>query len=330
MDFGSLTDTSTQIALLLTAPWVLFALLGTFSDVLVGYIDEWLLRRLNPRRQATVNAPGRLLLLSGFFGGAVALGACAVSIFFPTLTIFASRESLILAVLAGVLEVVWMIPYFHAMERGSALQTTPLFQTIPIFSLIFGIAFFGEVPLTMHIAAACIVITGAAILNYEPRAQRFDVTTLALMLVASATISAGFFFFKDAALGGNFLAAVFGNGLGMFGASFLVWLLWPPYRRQFVEFIRSVDRTIIGAEVTNESLYAVSALAGQYALVIGPSVMSVAALNAFHPIFTLLVGGILALLGSREHARRLRGTRAYAIVLGVLCIALGTTLFALA
>lgn len=328
MDLTYILDNLSLISAFFIAPWVLLALFSAFGDALVGYVDEWMLKRLRKKKRIiVVDAPGRLLLISGFFGGVVAIGAVIASIFLgPEYTLSVPSESLLLAVMAGILEVVWLIPYFYALERGGAINTTPLFQTIPIFSLLFGLLIFNEVPDPIHIFATILIIIGASLLNYSPKTKSLDVINLLLMLGASATISLGYFLFKDATQTGNFVSSLFGNGLGMFLLSLNIWMFWPPYRKQFNDFVETMDFKVLLMQVSNETLFALSAMANQLAIVIGPSVMIVSAFNAFHPLFTLLIGFSLAKLGSIDHSKSLGEGRLAIKTAAILLIAGGTVL----
>jgi uncharacterized membrane protein len=330
MEFSALFDNLATVALLLAAPWILLALFSAFSDALVGYIDEWLLKRIKGERGSEVDAPGRLVLISGFFGLVIALGAALVSTFSgDQYTLAVPIGSLLQAVAAGALEVIWLIPYFYALQRGGALNATPLFQTIPIFSLIFGLLIFSEVPTSLHILATLIIIGGAYVLNYSPQNHRLDAITVGLMLVSSALISFGFFMFKDATLAGNFIASLFGHGLGMFAISSGIYATWTPYRRQFNDFIRNADFKVLAAQLCNEGLYSIGAIAHQLAIVLGPSVMVVSALSAFHPLFTLGIAATLAAAGSTEHRAVLQKDQRYHKIAAIVLIAGGTVLIAL-
>ena len=317
-------------ALFLVAPWVFLILIATFGDACVGYIDELLLKRLAKKSTLSnidVDAPGRLLLISGFFGFVTCFFAFIASLFLGNeYSLNVPLSSFSLAISAGVLEVIWLIPYFTALERGGAINTTPLFQTIPIFSLIFGLAFFNEIPTTVHIVATLLIILGAFVLNYSPEKKLTDFKTLSLMLTASAIISIGFFLFKDASISGNLVASLFGNGLGMGLFSAAIWTIWPPYRRQFNDFIHTLKPKILAIQVSNEGLYALSTTASQMAIVLGPSVMVVTAFNAFHPIFTLAIGLVLAKLGSKEHAKNFIGKQLITKTAAIILIAAGAVL----
>jgi len=330
MGFESVLGILSGIILLLITPWVLFSLVSTFCDATVGYLDEWLLGKIsNENDKSAMDAPGQLIIISGLFGIVVSVIVLILAWAVPAIHIIFTSESFLNAFAAGILEVIWLIPYFYAIERGGALNTTPLFQTIPIFSLFIGIMFFGEIPIFVHILAALLIISGALILNYSPALRKIDKRTLLLMLLSSAIISVGYFLFKDAAELSNFATAAFGNGLGMGFLSFLIWVLWKPYREQFIKRLLTFDRKIIFAQTANEGLYAVAAVFNQLAIVFGPSVMMVSAMAAFHPVFTLLIGSALAKLHIGNYKESFSSNKKYTKIVAILIIAAGTILIAI-
>jgi len=320
---------STEVAILtsmLLAPWLLFALFAAFGDACVGFIDEWLLTKLSNDQEGVASAPGKLLLISGFFGLLVALGALLLTYLISDLAIIFSTKALELAILAGIIEVFWLIPYFYALNHGGAINTTPLFQSIPIFALIIGILFFNEIPTTIGLFATGVILSGAFILNYSNEFRRVNFKSIILMLTASALIALGLFVFKAAEAESNFITAIIGNGMGMGITSLFIWLVHPIYRQQFNSFIAKFDRKVLAGQFANESLYSLSALSGQMAVVLGPSVMVVSAFNAFHPIFTFVIGWILAKFGSAKHTESLKPTELRSKVFGIVLIALGAVL----
>lgn len=332
-------ESTSSIAFLLAgmsvviSPWIILSITSTLGDAAVGFIDEWLLKRIKQTQTVdteVIDAPGRLVLISGFFGALVA----AIALLFLFVTgqmalLAVPNESWKFALGAGILEVVWLIPYFYALHRGGAINATPLFQTVPIFSLLLGLLFFGEIPALIHIGAAFLIILGASILNYSPSEERIDMRTIAMMLFASLVISLGYFFFKDAAEIGNFASAVIGNGIGMTVVSSFIWLVWSPYRRQFTAFIRSFDWKVLLLQFSNEGLYTLSSVANQVAIVLAPSVMIVAAFDALHPMFTLLIGWGLAKLGSQVHDEALRDRQLHWKLIAVVLISIGAAMIIL-
>jgi len=313
------------LLLLALSPWVLLALFSALADTCVGFIDEWLLTKVESG-DSQADAPGRLVLLSGFFGFVVCAGAAVVLGVHTQYSLQIPAVSLYFALLAGIIEVLWLIPYFYALERAGAVTATPLLQAIPVFALIFGLLFFSEVPSAIHILATALIIGGAILLNYSNKLKIIDKKTILLMFLASALISVSLFFFKESESTGNFVASVFGNGLGMGIASTFIWLLWKPYRTQFNQFLKSFNKKVLFGQFANETLYGAGALAGQLAIVLGPSVMIVTAFNAFHPLFTLSGGWLLAKQGSKTHQEIFKKRERTPKIFGVLLIALGAAL----
>lgn len=310
----------------LALPWVLLALFAAFSDALVGFVDEWLLSSLDEgAEKETLDPPGKLILISGFFGIVTASLIALVALFQPEI-LNVSSKSLGLAVLAGCIEVLWLIPYFHAIHRSGALNATPLLQTVPIFAGIIGILLYGEQPGWIEIAGILLLIGGGLALNYVPQTRRFDLKTVLLMLSASLIIALGLFVFKDAAISGTVPAAILGNGIGMFLVSLAIWFVYRPYRLQFNQFVSTLRFRTLAVQGSNEALYTMSAVAGQYAVVLGPSVMVVSAFNAFHPLFTLLIAGGLSLCGVQVYKERLAGRGLLTKSLGVILITSGALL----
>jgi len=328
--FESLLSSEALILIsILLAPWVLFALFAAFGDACVGFVDEWLLDNLSSDQEDSANAPGKLLLISGFFGFVVALGALLIAYVIPGLELDYSTAAFDLAILAGIIEILWLIPYFYALNQGGAVNTTPLFQSIPIFALVIGIFLFDEIPTLISLVAVGSIIAGAFVLNYSNELRKINYASIGLMFVASALIALGLFVFKEAEAQSNFVTAVIGNGIGMGITSIIIWLVHPIYRQQFNSFVAKFDRKVLAGQFANETLYSASALSGQMAVVLGPSVMVVSAFNAFHPIFTFIIGWTLAKFGSKTHQKTLQPTEIKSKLIGVLLIALGAVLIVL-
>lgn len=329
MELSFLSGGILGLFILITTPWVILSLVSTGADVGVGFVDEWLLKKLNKKTkgQNNVDAPGRLILISGFFGLVISITTVIFLLGINQISLLnIPKIAALNAFGAGMLEVLWLIPYFYSLQRGGAVNVTPLFQTIPIFSLIFGLLLFAEIPSLIHIFGTVIIILGAGFLNFVPENKKLDTHTLLLMFCASAVISLGYFLFKDSTISGNFLASLFWNGLGMTFLSSVIWTTWPPYRKQFQDFVSQLDFKVLGIQFLNESLYALSAITNQLAIVIGPSIMAVSSFNAFHPIFTLMFGFFLARLSSSSQRRQLSGLPLSLKIIGVLLISSGALL----
>ncbi len=322
---------SVTLAFLLEWLWVALALAAALAYAGMNFIDEWLIERLGGEVEGgeETDPVGTLTIVSGLFGLIVAAVFGGYTLMAPAATIWVGNDLIGQAIFVGMLEIVWLPFYLYATNRSGALEAAPLFQSIPVISLILGLVFFAEVPPMLHVAGAVAIVVGGTILNLVPETWKLDWRTVGLMLIASTIIAFIYFLFKDAALEGNFVATAFWGGVGMALAAVVIWLLWPPYRREFNAFAKDLDKKGVLVQLSNEIIDTFAVLASQKAVVLGPSVMAVTALNAFQPVFILLIGWVLAKRGSNKHQEALSGYEGLKKVGSIALIAIGTAIIVL-
>ena len=316
--------------------WIILQFLASLAFASMNFIDEWLLANLSTNtteEDEKSDSVGVLVIVSGLFGlvTATIFGIAAFLSPDGLATLMIGKQLITQASVVGMLEMVWLTLYFYAINRAGAVNAAPLFQAIPVISLVLGLLVFGEVPPLMQIVAAGAIIAGGFMLNISEVEGRWEVDkkTIALMLTASAIIAVIYFLFKDAALESNFVATAFWGGIGSASASVAIYSLYPPYRRQFIEFCRSTNKYGLMVQLINEVLNASAVIISQLAMTLGPSVMAVSAMNAWQPIFILIIGWILAKRGSETHAEQLRGNGLLKKVVSIGLIAGGTVFIAL-
>ena len=168
------------------------------------------------------------------------------------------------------------------------------------------------------------IVAGGFVLNLVPGTWRLNGSVVLLMLLSSSIIALIYFFFKDVANEGNFWAAAFWMGWGMALAASLLWIGYKPYRRQFNSFIVNLNWKVLTVNTVNEVSATVSVLCVQAAVMMSPSVATVTALNAYQPIFILIIGWLLAKGGSDQHAIKLAGSEFWKKSGAIILIALGT------
>ena len=319
---------------LLTEPWALLALVASFAFACENHTDDWLLKRLggNTEDIEQSDAVGTLVIISGLFGFVVAFVFGLVAYFAPdkNMTVFIGKDLVTQATIIGMLEVTWLIPYLYAVNRTGALAAAPLFQSIPVIALFLGLGIFAEVPPMMHIIGAGVIVCGGFLLNLTEVEGKWkvDKKTVGLMLLASTIITVISFLFKDNALEGNFVATAFWGGVGMFISSQLILLNYRPYRQQFMKYAQNVDKRGITVQLVNEVVDMFAALIQRLAVMIGPAVMTVEALNAYQPVFILIISWFLGKNGSKSHAKELQGNKFLVKTSAIALIAIGTIFIA--
>lgn len=311
---------------LLTEPWALLAMAASFLYAVMNHYDTYLVKEVVGSEDEH-DGVGILASVSGLFGFVTATSIALYAMF--------TGQSLIMeptlvaqAAAVGALELVWLIPYLYATDRSGALESAPLFQSIPVFSLILGLLAFGEVPPVIQVVASITIVIGGGLLNLVPGSWQLEWKTIGQMLFASLVIALAYFIFKDTALEGNFVATVFWGGLSMGVTTAILLLVYRPYRRQFVSFLASPQRGKLKHQGVNEVLNALSVLLSQRAMMLGPSVMAVTALNAYQPVFVLLISWVLIKFGVGPNNTKLEGREAVKKTLAIALIALGTLLLA--
>jgi uncharacterized membrane protein len=274
-----------------------------------------------------------LVLISGFFGIIVAVAFGLMAFLAPTgiATLAISSKLQLQSIVVGMLEIVWLIPYLKAVNHAGAVKAAPLFQVIPVISLVLGLTFFGEVPPVIQIIGAGIIIAGGILLDLTNVEGSWcvDKKTIRLMLLASTIIAGTTFVFKDTAHEGNFIATAFYTGIGEAIMSCFIFLVYTPYRKQFLVYCKEADKAGLMVQLTNETIDAMAVMTSFKAVTLGPSVMAVTAMNAWQPVFILIIGWILAKRGSKAHVALLEANKLKQTAWAIGLLAVGTVLIAL-
>lgn len=320
-------DIFSSLWALIREPFFKYSVAASLGYTIVEYIDEHL---LDDTRSEKGNGVGLLTLVSGFFGIIISLlififAACTGA----SSNLMIGHEQMIQVLFSGALEVLWMIPYLHATNRVGTMKAAPLFQVIPVFSFILGYFVFGEDLGSTHIAGSMVIVSGAFLLNLNQDTFRIDRVTVGLMFLASFIIALVYSIFKDATIESNLMATLFWSGLGMTLMSCLVWLIYKPYREEFNQFILSPSKKLVLLQLVNEGVNAASVTASHFAAVKAPSVMVATALNAFHPVFILVIGWIINRFGPSKNRRPITKTEGLKRVVSILMIMIGTIIIAL-
>lgn len=310
----------------LTVGWVILSILAGLLYAIVEFIDEHVLEKMQRDEE---NAVGTLVLFSGFFGIIVSAGFLVyVALWGSLADLQVSPDHMWRSLLVGALEVAWMIPYLHAINRGGAINAAPLFQLVPVIALLLGFTIFDEKPSSWQIVGGLGITAGGFLLTCQRDTLKLDTRTVVLMAIASFIISIGYFLFKDVAGESNFLSTSFWGGIGMFAMSWAVWIGHTPYRKQFSRFMNKVQPSIFAWQATNELVNSMAVVASHIAVIMAPSVMLASSLNAAHPIFILILGFVMKMAGSKKHKQALDGGRLIIVTVAITLIATGTVAIA--
>lgn len=111
----------------------------------------------------------------------------------------------------GMLFLASLVPYLYALRISDTSTVVPIFQSIPLFALVLGYVFLGEVVTITQLIGVFLVIAGGVGISLELREKkiRFQGAALALMLLSSLLIACNGLIFKYITLQNNFFVASF-------------------------------------------------------------------------------------------------------------------------
>lgn len=209
----------------------------------------------------------------------------------------------------GILGALSVLLYLIALDQDEASIVVPIFQTIPIFGLIFGYIFLGETLTMWQLAGMFIVIVSSMFLTLDMDIEqgiRIKYKVLFLMLLSSAFFALAYALFKYAALDMYFTDALFFENIGMlmFGSGLLT---IARYRKSFMSLLKNNFVKITSLNLTSEGLTVLGNVATQYAIMIAPIAL-VATIAGLQPIFVLGIGVVMTLfkphLGEEKISRK--------------------------
>jgi uncharacterized membrane protein len=269
--------------------WLLFGIGGVLISAGGIMFDKYLLENFFDNEDES--GPGSLLIFSSIF----VIPVVMIVVVFGYSHLDLSARTGVIGIIAGAISGAWTLMYLLAMNRADVSKVIPIFQTVPIFGLIFGMLFLKEFLTFRQILAATTIMIGAIVLVRQKGAGRygFDLTTLLLMAGASCLLALSQVIFKMVTIDANFWTATFWLGIGfaLFGA--LLFFFVSGYRTQFLLLLKKRRAAILGVNAANELFDNVGELIFLAAIVLGP-VALVQSLYAYEPVIVLLISAILA------------------------------------
>jgi drug/metabolite transporter (DMT)-like permease len=259
--------------------------------------------------------PAALLIFSALFGFvvlpvALALDPGAVRMPF-------SQAALV--VTGGLLNITAVGLYLYAIARDEASVVAPLFQLIPVFTYGLAWAVLGETLSWRQAAGGGLVVLGAAFASVDLEARRFKALVFALMTVASLLLAVNAVVFKKVAMEESFWAPTFWSYASLALAGVLLFSFVPPYRRRFLETLRTNRLAVVSINAANETLAVVGYLMVSYASLLAP-VALVAVVGGFQPLIVFALGWFLtvAFPGFGEERLERRKVHQKLVAIGVV------------
>lgn len=198
-------------------------------------------------------------------------------------------------VVTAVLDIVLLWAYLNAMQRDDSSRVIVYYQLVPIFGIVAGWAFLGEVIRGDQLLAMAIVILGTTIVSLENVGGRFRFKgrTVGYMLLACACWAAELAIFKGVALEENPWRALFWKHIVLMFLGLLMVLFMPRYRASFLAAMRANSVPLLSANLLNEVLYMLGTVSYGLAAMLAP-VALVLLTETFQSIFVFAMAILLA------------------------------------
>lgn len=281
-------------------PWYFYAIAGPLLWAIVNQTDKYLLERFYSKKKndkhtetKTQASPGSLVLFSSTFGVVVAI---VISFFKPEVFSLGSLDILLL-LLAGFINIGWIICYLYALQKDEVSTIAPLFLLQIVFAYTLGILAFDEVLGIGEIVAILGVIIGAVLLSLDFRANKIKLKTriLFLMLVASMLEVISSIIFKYVAIDENFWISQFWQYAGLGIAGILIFIFVKRYRHDFLLKLRSSGVPVFSLNMGSEVITVLGNLSINMALLMAP-VAIVYTFVSFQAIYVFILSFILTKL----------------------------------
>jgi uncharacterized membrane protein len=226
-----------------------------------------------------------------FFSGIIALLTGILIICFRGLSVFPLNQTLLI-LLAGILLVLYLLPYFKALDLDDASKIVPLFQAIPVFTLLLSAVFLGENLSLRQFAGFGIILACGWYLSKSDQGRALEVKPYFwLMMVSSFLCAASSVLFKSVVQLQDLWDSIAYESIGM-GIGVVLVSFWPGYLRKFIRLAKTTSRTGYTALSISEIFYILFRITGNIAYSLGP-VALVNVFGGFQPLFILLYGYLL-------------------------------------
>lgn len=263
------------------------------------------------------------------FGSIVGLIASLIIVAFTHSVLHVPATSAGLMIVAGLVYISALLPYFYALQSGEASRVVPLFQIAPIFSYVLAYAFLQETLAGRQIIAALIVIVGAIVLSIEEPEEkntklRLNWYALGLITLSSFLFALNGLIFKVAAKDSTFWTTAYWQYLGVALGGLLL-LFYRPYLKQFKHALLNNRGPILALVGISEGITVVARLCFFYASLLAPLAL-VATVNGFQPFFIFIYGVILTIFFPKISQESLLRKHVLQKVFSIALLFLGTYL----
>lgn len=227
-----------------------------------------------------------------------------------------------LCFLSGLVFTISVIPYLVAIKHDEISRVVPLWQFIPIFTLILASIFLGEKPSTNSYIAFILLVAGGFLISIKDVKNTFTIRPsfwlmfLSSFLFATEDVIAKYIFSNTSYWQGFIWIRVFSLFI------VLLFLLFAHYRNDFFKFVKTIKAKSFLVVFGGEALDYLGMIFYYIAVSLGP-ISLVSAMHGLQPLFVLLFAIILSLWFPRILKEELRARTIVLKVFAMILMAIG-------
>lgn len=285
--------------------WLILALLSAALAALINHIDKYLIEKY-----LKGIGIGSLVIFSSLIGLPVFL----LIALFESDVLNVTFKTAMLIIFNGMIYISWLLPYFYALQEDETSVVAPLFQLIPIFSLVLGYFILGETITSLQILASFLILLGSVGLTLEFSPEKnigFKKKVYFLMALSSMLIAGNGVIFKYFAIQESFWVTSFWEYVGFFISAVLLFIFVSSYRQQFVSVLRLNKISILSINLLNELLAMLAKIFLNYASLLTSVALVFFVADGLTPLFVMIFGILLTIFFPKISKERLE--KAYLI-----------------
>lgn len=259
--------------------WISLALLAPAIFAVVNFIDKHLVSN-------EVKDYSAMPIYTAF----VAFIAGAFFWIFTGQPILQPRDTLIV-ISTGIITVWSLFLYFKALADEETTTIIILFQTLPIFSLIFGYFILGETISPMQFVGFILVIAAALGVTMKPKIKGEKIISQAFFLILAFNIMwalAGVLI-KFSINANSFSEILSYESWGIAIGGTLVFIFVPSVRHNFMKNLKQIRTRVLAILFVNEGVFVIAKSISFSAFALGP-VALVSVLNTTQVFYGILYG----------------------------------------
>lgn len=266
--------------------WIIIAMFPPLLWAISNFIDKYLLLKYFKG-----DGLGAFLIFSSLIGTFL----LPFIYLFDTSVLQIPLFSGFLIVMTGIIYVMAMFPYIHAINSDEASIIAPLFQLIPVFNYFLAYYFLNEKLSSTQMLASTLIIFGAILISLDinQKMPKIKVRVLGLMVLSSFLYAVTTLIFKFVAIEEKFWRTTFWEFVGLTIAAMVLFCI-KQYRMQFFKIIKENKITFIGLNLINELITIAGRMIMGFASLLAPLAL-VWVVNGFQPLFVFIIGLILTI-----------------------------------